>query len=235
MSSIGSKTFFGFVALLLCFTVAAFTHSLAAELPDLTPTDITAPTSAVTQHQIEVSWTVQNQGNGEAKPTWADRLYLSTDEVLDGHDTQLITPAWTETVATGETYTSTYTVMVPNVPASNYYLILYADSHSYLYEADEENNQIHRSIIVTGPEGFRIVAIEHLPNGRLRIDFTSISELIHQLQWSDAIEEGGWLHQQFYITEDGTEPQDSIVGTGTIMTIYVPPAPSPGFYRILIP
>lgn len=60
-----------------------------SEMPDLIPTALTAPASAVSDHQIEVSWTVENQGAGEAKGPWYDRIYFSTDGVWDGQDTIL--------------------------------------------------------------------------------------------------------------------------------------------------
>ena len=43
-------------------------------VPDLVVTAITAPVSASTGQQIEVSWTVANQGNGTAQGYWFDSL-----------------------------------------------------------------------------------------------------------------------------------------------------------------
>ena len=56
---------------------------------DLTPTALTGPLSVVTEHHVEVSWTVENQGSGEAQASWYDVLYLSGDDVLDGGDRNL--------------------------------------------------------------------------------------------------------------------------------------------------
>ncbi len=211
------------------------TRAMEVRTPDLAPTLLTAPDWAVTQHQIEVSWTVENRGNGEAKPNWYDRLLLSTDEVADGQDRSLTTASWTQVIPAGGSYTLTQTVTVPDVLPARYYLIVEIDRGTSLYEAEEGNNGISKPILVTGPEGFRIVAIALLPNGRLRIDFTTVSELIHQLESSEPAVEVSWELEQFYITEDGTEAQDSIEGTGGILSIYVSPAGDRQLYRVVIP
>ena len=45
--------------------------------PDLTPTQIVAPTTAAAGDQVDVSWTVQNLGPGDANTPWTDSLQLS--------------------------------------------------------------------------------------------------------------------------------------------------------------
>ncbi len=44
--------------------------------PDLTPTQIVAPTTAGAGDQVDVSWTVQNLGPGDANTPWTDSLQL---------------------------------------------------------------------------------------------------------------------------------------------------------------
>src|SRR5262249_7876084 len=44
--------------------------------PDLTVTTVTAPTAAFEGDLIDVSWTVRNQGVGDAAGSWVDRVYL---------------------------------------------------------------------------------------------------------------------------------------------------------------
>ena len=117
--------------------------------PDLTPTELAAPASAGADQQIEVSWTVANQGAGQAQPDWYDRLYFSTDDVWDNQDTQLNSFQWNYAVAAGASYTQTETVRLPEVPAGNYYLILRADYNDSLYESDEANNDQAVAISLT--------------------------------------------------------------------------------------
>ena len=44
--------------------------------PDLKVTDIVAPNAITAGQKINLSWTVQNQGDGEAVERWTDRIYL---------------------------------------------------------------------------------------------------------------------------------------------------------------
>ena len=209
--------------------------SSALGQPDLRPTGITAPALGTTQHTMDVSWEVENGGTGEAPASWYDVLYLSADEVVGAGDIALAQLAWSQPVAAGGNYTLAQTVTVPNVPAGNYYLIVVVDVYNYVYEAEEGNNQFRKRIAITGPETLRIVAIGWIANGRLRIDFQSISGQMHHLEMCGLIEEGLWAREPFYVTDDGTETQDEIAGTGAILSIYVVPAGPRAFYRIAAP
>jgi hypothetical protein len=52
--------------------------TIIAPRPDLTVTNLTAPTTAIGGTEAEFAWTVVNAGNGITRPTtWVDRLYLS--------------------------------------------------------------------------------------------------------------------------------------------------------------
>jgi hypothetical protein len=200
--------------------------------PDLTPAAPTAPPSVVTQHRVEVSWSVENQGNGEAQAAWYDQLYLSEDDVLDGGDRVLDTFYRSEAVASGGSYTPIRPVTIPTVPAGTYYLIVRTDLYDHLYEADETNNLASREIYVSAIEGFRIVAIAPAASGRLCIDFTNDAGRMYGLEHRDSMEQGDWATEQFFLTEDGIEPYSEILGTGDVLTIYVEPTDSRNFYRM---
>jgi subtilase family serine protease len=115
-------------------------------IPDLTPTALVAASEAAPQQQVEMSWTVKNQGAGSALPSWSDNLYLSTDNVWDGQDTPL--GYWTrnEALAAGASYTQTQRITLPNVQVGSFYLILRTDGGGNLYESNEANNEIRQSI-----------------------------------------------------------------------------------------
>jgi len=93
---------------------------------------------------LDVSWTVQNIGTDPAKETWRDRIWLSTDGILDGNDrllhTELVSVA---PLAVNGTYEKTATVALPlstSLPAGFYYLILQADALGTQPETNENNN-----------------------------------------------------------------------------------------------
>ena len=201
--------------------------------PDLTPTAPTAPPLVVTQHQEEVSWTVENQGNGEAKGGWYDQLYLSEDDVLDGGDSVLDSFYRSQALESGESYSPVRTVTIPNVPAGTYYLILKTDLNNNLYEEDETNNMSSGEVYVSNMEAFRIVTIGFPASGRLRLDFTNDAGQMYGLDRRDSMDEGDWAAEEFFLTETGIEPYSEVLGTGEILSIYVESIASRSFYRIV--
>ncbi|NQT84536.1 hypothetical protein HQ563_16055 [bacterium] len=209
--------------------------AIAVEIltPDVILTGLTAPASVVTQHRAEVSWTVENQGTGEAQASWYDRLYLSEDEVLDGGDRVLDSVYRMQALLPGESYSPSSTVTIPNVPAGTYYLIVRTDLNDNVYEADETNNVTSQATYVSAIETFHIVAIARVVSERLRIDFTNDAGRMYGLERRDSMEQGGWAAEQFFLTEDGIEPSSDIEGTGDVLSIYVEPTASQRFYRMV--
>jgi hypothetical protein len=115
--------------------------------PDLVPTEMKVTSSGVKGREIEVSWTVQNQGTGDILPSsrWQDNIYFSTDNVLDSADPVIGFFPISQALPVGGTYTQTQTVILPDVPASTFYLILKTDDPwpygNQLYESNEANNE----------------------------------------------------------------------------------------------
>ncbi|MBI4490136.1 MAG: IPT/TIG domain-containing protein [Deltaproteobacteria bacterium] len=128
------------------------TVAITIQTPDLVPTALTAPASAGAGQQISVSWTVNNQGSGEARPTWYDYLYFSADTVCCTGDTSLTNVLNSTVLAAGGSYTQTKTVTIPNVPAGTYYLIVKADTNGNVYEASETNNEKAVAITIQTPD-----------------------------------------------------------------------------------
>jgi len=144
----------GLLTLLTSLSVAT-----AQGMPDLVVTAIDAPASASTQQQIEISWTVQNQGDGTAHLVqygydwygWYDCIYLSTDNQLDGSDTRLTLNMHSEPLVPGESYTVNGTIAIPGVPGGNYYLLVVTDDwplDNNIYESNEANNLLAREITI---------------------------------------------------------------------------------------
>lgn len=182
--------------------------AITLSTPDLTPTALTAPANAATQEQIEVSWTVENQGTGGAVPGWYDTFYLSTDDVLDDHDTQLNYFSWNEVVEPGATYTQTQRVALPGVPAGTYYLILRADGWNYRYESNDANNDLAVAITLTTPD---------LTPTALTAPSTAATQQQVDITWTVANQGSGaaqpYWYDTFYLSTDAVfDNQDIYVG-----------------------
>src|SRR5262245_26710676 len=125
------------------FTVTAF---------DLAPTAFTAPGTTGTGQTIAVSWTVANQGTAATRGSWSDAVYLSADAVCCVGDTPMARVAANVPIGAGRSYTKTHHMVVPRVPAGQYYLVLKVDADRALAEANADNNQRAIPITITVPD-----------------------------------------------------------------------------------
>ncbi|MFC1859725.1 CARDB domain-containing protein, partial [Thermodesulfobacteriota bacterium] len=111
--------------------------------PDLIVQNASIVSGTVDKGQtIDVTWTVQNIGEGQALGSWYDRIYLSNDSSLDLDDTQIgnyqyaadstLPNKW-------DTYTLNQSVYLPT-GVTGHYLLFVADWNSIQQESDETNN-----------------------------------------------------------------------------------------------
>jgi hypothetical protein len=141
-------------------------HKIQINAPDITITNTEAPSAAVVGEEVDVSWTVENQGNVPAFGYWADSIYLSDDEYLDENDTYVDFQGrqdysyWDDDIApleAGENYLMSSKVTIPDtVPGSRYLLFVtdkpYYDNFGNLGETDETNNVTAHKIQINAPD-----------------------------------------------------------------------------------
>jgi hypothetical protein len=116
-------------------------------MADLAIIEFNAPDTAVTDEQIQVTWTVQNVGVGSAIGTWHDSVYLSADQVIDGSDRLLVSPdsAAESPLAPNGHYQRVADVRIPwDLPGGNYYLIAKTDATEVVPEDNSTNNLVPR-------------------------------------------------------------------------------------------
>ena len=116
-------------------------HVLA---PDLVLTGATAPDSATSGQTVPVRFGVQNQGDGTALAVWRDRVFISTDAVLDPNTDPLLTTVAASDVsplAAGGEYLRTANVVIPSsLNGGPAFLLFVADAAGEQAERDETNN-----------------------------------------------------------------------------------------------
>jgi hypothetical protein len=138
---------------------------IQVRVPDLRPTELMAPTEVEVGQSAVASWTVKNFGDAAARPSWHDRVYLSTNGVYEAHlDTYLGDVIREASLAADASYTASLKFTVPKVPPGIYYLILRVDHYDRVYESDETNNQRVQTL---GPEAAKLVGVT-LPAGGAR-------------------------------------------------------------------
>ncbi|HMZ20891.1 MAG TPA: CARDB domain-containing protein [Blastocatellia bacterium] len=110
---------------------------------DLTVTSITIPASAFSGQEMEVRWTVANNGGQTTLGVdWSDYVYLSRDQILDPTDQQL---GWTQhsgALNGGASYNVTLKVNIPAGLSGLYYVFVRTDQHNQIGETNEDNNAV---------------------------------------------------------------------------------------------
>jgi RNAse (barnase) inhibitor barstar len=132
--------------------------------PDLLISMATAPTTVKVGSTIAVSWTVKNNSASTASGYWTDKVYLSSDQVLDANDLQLtdlsVGPSFSTIknpiLPNGE-YSATKNITINGV-AGLQYLIFSTDAPSSTYtygnqaETNEANNLFVTPITITASD-----------------------------------------------------------------------------------
>jgi len=119
---------------------------------DLTPTALTPPAAGVAGSDMSVTWTIKNQGDGDAFGSWRDFFYLSTDAILDGGDVLLATPSHSGGLAAGSSYSPTQPIGIPaNTAPGSYFLIVQTDADNNVPESNEGNQTMAVAFSVVVP------------------------------------------------------------------------------------
>jgi hypothetical protein len=111
--------------------------------PDLVPIAVTAPATVIAPQPnpvVSVTWTVTNQGTGTASGTWSDRVWFSTNGVLDANSKDAGDFSENQTVPVGGGYSQTHSVTLPMSSNGNYTLFVQVNVNNALYESNYANN-----------------------------------------------------------------------------------------------
>jgi subtilase family serine protease len=124
------------------FLVSAPIEIIARDI-DLVVTSANSPaTASATGDNVQVSWTVTNQGTVASNADWYDSIYISDDAVFDASD-RYVTDRWAGNntpLAAGASYSATQTIALPSTTAGSRYLLFVGDDYNNQGETDETNN-----------------------------------------------------------------------------------------------
>lgn len=121
-----------------------FVDSFEIALPDLSISSVSIPFAASFGDEVNVSYTVENQGVAITGGTWTDRVYLSMDDVFDEND-ELLGDFAVSDVSIAENGQVTRDAMVElplriDLIDGDYFLIVVSDALSLVEESNEGNN-----------------------------------------------------------------------------------------------
>ncbi len=123
---------------------------------DLYASALSAPPTASTQQSITVTWTVTNLPvspfpEPATVALWQDNVYISPTRTCCEGATFLGSRPHVGGLLLNEYYTETLSVVIPNLPAGDYYIVVAADAANAQGESSEQN--LHTApITVTTPD-----------------------------------------------------------------------------------
>ncbi|MEM1278516.1 MAG: Calx-beta domain-containing protein [Cyanobacteria bacterium P01_H01_bin.152] len=122
------------------------------DIPDLVVTTLEPTSAFLTGQTATFSYRVENQGFTAANGTWRDRLYLSTDALLDASDILLSDNSITAEVAPGLSYERETTIFAPRRPGQ-YYLIAETDADGAIDEGGSigDSNNLRVTPVTVAP------------------------------------------------------------------------------------
>jgi subtilase family serine protease len=191
-------------------------QALLTPPPDLIVSHILAPNEAWSGNQINVTWTVRNQGPGSTViGNWSDLMVLSGD-TLAGNDSLLGRFPHSGLLQHDSSYTASATVTLPNKIWGNYYILVRTDTYGQVYEfLANDNNWLHSDsfeVRLTPPPDLVVREVQVPPDGisgqPVEIGWTVLN------QGSGAPFETGW-NDRVYLSSSSTFNAASAITLGT--------------------
>ncbi|HVX86712.1 MAG TPA: CARDB domain-containing protein [Phycisphaerae bacterium] len=185
------------------------------EVPDIAVTDSSADTTAAAGGPINVSWTITNQGTGEAVGTWYDNVYLSTSPTPDLNSAIPLGSIAGSPLAPGASYTRNETFTLPGLAPGNYYVYIDSDLYDELPENNLANNvSAANPVTITAPQVDLTVSIDSAPTTIVAGDTGSISYTVTNLGTADTTR--SVYVEAFLSPVDYYDPNTAIYLTGNI-------------------
>jgi hypothetical protein len=108
--------------------------------PDLTVTDIIAPTAVTSGNKIDLTWKVANQGVGKAEGNWKDQLYLQEVGKPNSQLINLASYTYEGKLDPGKSYIRQEKITIPSQLQGLYQVVVKTNTNNSLYEGSNNNN-----------------------------------------------------------------------------------------------
>lgn len=154
-------------------------------LPDLVIDTVSAPSTAVVGDSFTVQWAGRNanQAMPASVTSWVDSVYLSTDQTFSNGDRYIGSAVNNLNLGGGQTYSQQAQAVTGNIPAGTYYVLVYGDTGSHIYEGSggtlPENNNVRAS----GPITLTTPAVD-LQVGNVSVALPHHSGTFRDISWT---------------------------------------------------
>ncbi len=110
---------------------------------DIVPTLISAPATALSGSNVDLSWSVTNQGTSATINSWKDKVYISDNATFEADRDRVFGEfEYTESLMVGETKEISVNTSLPEDTIGNKYILIVSDADNDLVEAIGENNNV---------------------------------------------------------------------------------------------
>ncbi|WP_198648553.1 CARDB domain-containing protein, partial [Cyanothece sp. BG0011] len=188
-----------------------FILPISLSAPDLIISDATAPSRGVSNQEINVSWTVTNQGEVAAPADWFDYVYLSTDDTIGGFGDIFITSESISPqtpLAPEGNYTIDRSLTLPNVNPGDYYLIFRADGNNAQGETNDNNNDLAIAITIGAPD--LMVSAATAPESGALGETVSLSWTVENQSTTEEAP-GDWFDYVYWSSDDTYDFSDTFI------------------------
>ena len=108
--------------------------------------------SIVAGNQLEITYFVQNIGNGLAQRYWTDAIYIDSFPSLSPSGIRLSTVVADSLLMSEEEYQQTLNVTIPIMLSGDYFIFAYVDEHMNLFEnGNTQNNIVSFPLLIVSP------------------------------------------------------------------------------------
>lgn len=190
---------------------------------DLSVTNVTAPASSNSGNPVTIGWGVQNVGAGTTlAPNWYDAIYLSQDPVLSpATDYFLAEKKKIGPLTTGQSYSTTQQVTIPNGISGTWYIIVVTDDKDVHFDINRNNNSgVPQAVAITlTPSPDLVITDFSAPVSGISGQPVTVTWKVLNNGAGNTIS-GGWV-DRFYLSSDYViDGNDKILGskayTGTL-------------------
>jgi hypothetical protein len=120
--------------------LVAVPFKLTAKDVDLVVSDIIAPLESFAGEEVEIVWTVTNNGSDQAKGSWTDEIYLASDPENPTTYQSYGSFNFTGTVAGGKSIERRQKITLPQTLQGKFSVVVKTDTANSLIEYGQEDN-----------------------------------------------------------------------------------------------
>ncbi|MEO1263025.1 MAG: CARDB domain-containing protein [Bacteroidota bacterium] len=184
---------------------------------DLIVSSTTVVDTSYSGENINVFWTVKNDGPGNLLTTSrTDLIYISTDPVFDpGAADQIGSLSYSNSLNPGQNLVRQQNVTIPNGIFGNYYIHIQTDANNAVFENTSEDNNLalDSTLVMLSPwPDMQVDIITGLPDSTIAGSFLTLNYVAHNYGTA-AVQgiSGGWKDQVYISANPTWNPNDAVL------------------------